>query len=80
MTNTKEEFETDDIYLAAYFMVSGCELERRRTVGQKVIFIFTNSGGSIKELRESYYSGKASVKAHQYSTAIVSAKKLCFNG
>ena len=73
-----EEFETDDIYLSSYLKISGCTMERRRRLGNKVIFIFTNIGGSIKDLREAYYMGKARVDPHAFATATVSMKKLCF--
>lgn len=76
---TEVEFETDDIYLASFFSISGCVLKCRRKLGNKVVFIFTNPGGPINELREAYYSGKALVKAHQYSQCVQSYKKLCFD-
>jgi hypothetical protein len=74
-----EEHETDDIYLAAYFQITGCTLERRRKIGSKVIFVFTNVAGPIKDLREAFYSGKAVVKANQYAQSIQSMKQLCFD-
>ena len=73
-----EELETHDIYLAAYFRLASCTLKRRRRQGPRVYFIFTNVGGSIKELREDFYSGKAVVKAHEYSQSIIAMKQLCF--
>jgi hypothetical protein len=79
MPDLKEEYETDDIYLAAYFMICGCVMERRKKLGNKVLFIFTNPGGSIKDLREAYYSGKAKVSAIQFQHQIVSCKKMCFD-
>ncbi len=73
-----DHVETDDIYLAAYLMTSGCVMEKRRKIGAKVLFTYSNPAGSIKELREAYYSGKGLVKAHQFSMAIVSVKQLLF--
>lgn len=73
------EYETDDIYLAAYFNLSGCEMQRKRRMGQKVWFIFTNPAGSMKELRETYYSGKGSVKPHMYVQQILAFKAMCFD-
>ena len=72
------EYETDDIYLAAYFKICGCTMERRRKVGNKVLFVFTNPAGSIKDLREAFYSGKAKVDPHAFQQQIVAMKKLCF--
>ncbi len=71
------EYETDDIYLAAYFKICGCVMEKRRKVGNKVLFVFTNTAGSIRELRESYYSGKAKVDPHTFQQSIIAYKKLC---
>lgn len=73
------EFETDDIYLAAYFSLSGCEMQRKRRLGAKVWFIFTNPAGSMKELRETYYSGKGLVKPHVFVQQILAFKALCFD-
>jgi hypothetical protein len=75
-----EELETHDIYLAAYLSVAGCELKRRYRVGPRVYFVFTNSAGSINDLRQSYYAGTAVVKAHDYSQKIIGMKNLCFEG
>jgi len=78
MSDTDNEFETHDIYLAAYLQVAGCTLIRRRKQANRVYFVFANPAGSIKDLREAFFSGQAKVSAHQYSTAIVSMKQLCF--
>ena len=70
------ELEISDIYLAAYLNLAGCTLSRRRRQGPRVYFIFTNPGGSLDELREAYYSGKAMVKAHSYANEIVGFKEM----
>lgn len=72
------QYETDDIYLAAYFMLCGCEMVKRKKLGNKVLFVFTNPAGSMQDLREGYYSGKAKVNPHQYSTQVQAFKKMCF--
>jgi len=74
----QEEYETDDIYLAAYLSIAGCVMERRRKIGNKVMFVFTNPAGPIKDLREAYYSNKAMVKACQFAQQVVNMKQLCF--
>jgi hypothetical protein len=76
---TEEELETHDIYLAAYLKMAACNLKRRRKQGPRVYFIFTNPGGSLSDLREGFYSGKAVVKAHEYSQSIIAMKQLCFD-
>ena len=70
------ELETHDIYLAAYLNLAGCIMDRRRRQGARVYLIFTNPGGSLADLREAYYSGKALVKAHSYATAVIAMKEL----
>jgi len=76
MPELDNEFETHDIYLAAYLQIASCVLKRRRRQGPRVYFIFTNTGGPIKDLREDFYSGKAMVKAHQYSQSVIAMKNL----
>lgn len=80
MTEFKDptEYETDDIYLAAYFMVASCTLKDRRKRGNKVLFVFTNPAGSMQEVRQAYYSGTASVKPHEYAQRLIACKSLCF--
>ena len=74
-----EEFETHDIYLAAYLKLSGCELIRRRKAGPRVYFIFHNVAGPASDLREAYYSNKAQVPANRFAQEIVNFKQLCFD-
>lgn len=74
----EEELETHDIYLAAYLKMAACEMKNRRRQGPRVYFVFTNVGGSLKSLREDFYSGKAVGKLHEYSQAIIAMKQLCF--
>ena len=78
MDTEDKDFETHDIYLAAYLKVSGCMLARRRKQANRVYFVFTNPAGSIKDLREAFFSGQGKVSAHQYAMEIVSVKQLCF--
>jgi hypothetical protein len=73
------EIETNDIYFAAFLLISGCELVRERRQGQRVYFIFKNIGGSIQDLKRSYFTNEAKVNAHQYSQQIVAVKRLLFD-
>lgn len=73
-----EEIETHDIYLAAYLLLAGCVLARDRKVGARKYFIFTNPAGPIQELRQAYYSGAATIKAHDYAQKIIAVKNLVF--
>jgi hypothetical protein len=77
ITSKEETYETDDIYLAAYFAVCGCKLERRRKQGQKVWFVFSNPAGSMIDLRMAYYSNQGVVKARDFAQRVVDMKQLC---
>jgi hypothetical protein len=77
---TPEEYETHDIYLAAYLMLAGCVLKRERKVNARKYFIFTNPAGSMSELRSAYYNGTGTVKAHDFTQKIIAMKNLCFDG
>lgn len=75
----EDEVETNDIYFAAYLIVSGCTMIRKRQQGPRRYFVFTNPGGSLTELRDGYYANSATVKANQYAQQIISMKQLCFD-
>lgn len=77
-TQISEEYETHDIYLAAYLILAGCTLKRERKVNARKYFIFINPAGSIADLRSAYYSGTALVKAHDYAQKVIAMKNLCF--
>jgi hypothetical protein len=79
MDKSEIEFETHDIYLAAYLNLAGCKLERKRKEGRRVFFVFTNPAGSIQELRDAYYSGTATVPAFKYAQGIIGMKQMCFD-
>ncbi len=78
MAGSNESYETDDIYLGAYFMLCGCNLVHKRKVGQKVLFTFSNPAGSTVELRSQYYTG-AIGKLHDYAQKVVAMKQLLFD-
>ncbi len=74
-----DEFaETDDIYLAAYFMYAACTFVSKRNVGTKVYFRFQNPAGPIADLQKAFYSGAANVRAHDYAQKVVAAKQLLY--
>jgi len=80
MTNLEQEkYETHDIYLAAYFKLSGCRMVERNRQGRRVIFVFENPGGTMREMREAYYSGQGKVVAKQFADEIIAMKQLCFD-
>jgi len=70
-------YEVDDLYFAAFLMLSGCEFVRKRKVGAtKIVFTFRNAAGPIGDLRTDFYSGKAVGKLHDYSQKILAVKEL----
>jgi hypothetical protein len=68
--------ETDDIYLAAYYMYAACKFVGKRKVGPKVYFRFQNPAGPISELRRSFFSGEATGRLHDYAQKVIAAKQL----
>jgi hypothetical protein len=72
------ELETHDIYFASFLIICSCELVRQRRQGQRVYFIFKNIGGSMGDLKNSYYSNQAKVNAYQFSQQISATKKLLY--
>lgn len=74
-----EEYETHDIYLAAYLKYSGCQYKGRRQDrnGRRWWFKFFNPTG-FSELREAYFSGEGTVKAKDFVDEIQAMKELCF--
>ena len=78
-TETDHEYETHDIYLAAYLHLAGCQLVRQRRQGARKFFIFTNSAGPISELRNAFFSGTANVKPHAFSQLVIAYKQMCFD-
>lgn len=77
MSQDDSEFETHDIYLAAYLDVAGCEMTKRRRQGARVHFTFANVGGDIRTLREAFFSGKAMVSASKYADLVRKYKEMC---
>ncbi len=73
-----EEYETHDIYLAAYFCICSCKYIRKYKQGPRVHFVFSNPAGSMKELREAYYSDKGLVPAKKFADEVSRFKHLCF--
>jgi hypothetical protein len=80
MTNPLEQdkYETHDIYLAAYFKISGCKMSNRYRQGRRWFFVFENPGGTMRDMREAYYSGNGQVTAKQFADEIIAMKQLCF--
>jgi len=80
MLKSDSELETHDIYLAAYLLVAGCALVNTKRQGVRKIFVFSNPAGSLSELRQAYFSGSATVKAHEYAQKVIAMKNLVHEG
>ncbi len=78
MNETEKEYETHDIYLAAYFKVCGCALVRQRRQGPRKFFVFTNVGGTMAGVREDYFAGRGRVDPYAYAQQVVAFKQMCF--
>lgn len=76
MQDDLKEFETHDIYLAAFLDLSGCQLIRQRKQGQRKFFVFSNTGGPIKDLRDAYFATKVSMRPHEFAQKIIAYKQL----
>lgn len=74
-----DEYETHDIYFAAYLKYSGCQYVKRKKDpnGQRWWFIFSSPTG-FSELREAYFSGTGMVKAKDFVDDVQAMKELCF--
>lgn len=70
--------EVDDIYVAAYLKVRGCEYTGKRRLGVvKVMFAFKHD--KIEEFLEDYWSGRARVEPMHYAAQVKCFKELCFS-
>lgn len=77
--DTEKQYETHDIYLAAYLKLVGCVLVNRYKQGsRRWIFVFESPDNDIKLLRASYYSGSQKVIAKDFAREIQDFKQLCF--
>lgn len=76
MQDDLKEFETHDIYLAAFLDLSGCTLVRQRKQGQRKYFIFSNPAGPIKDLREAFFAAKVMMRPHEFCQKIIAYKQL----
>lgn len=78
MSDTDKEYETHDIYLAAYFKVCGCTLVRQRRQGPRKFFIFTSAADPMEKLREDYFAGRGRVDPYSYAQQVMAFKQMCF--
>ena len=73
-------YKTCDLYLAAFFLSSGCKMidSVREQRSKRVYFIFEKNH-MMQELKVNYFSRKAKVDALSFADNIKSLKSLCHN-
>lgn len=76
MPDNDSEYETSDLNLAAYLAMAGCTMVRKRMEGRRAFFLFQNPGGSMKGMRDAYFSGQGKVSAYQYAQHVKAYKEM----
>lgn len=73
-------YQTCDLYLAAFFLSTGCRMMRstRDAKSKRVYFIFEKNP-VMMELKLKYFSREAKVDALSFADNIKSLKSLCHN-
>lgn len=73
-------YQTCDLYLAAFFLSTGCKMVRstRDAKTKRVYFIFEKNP-VMMELKLNYFSREAKVDALSFADNIKSLKSLCHN-
>ncbi len=73
-----DQFETSDLYFAAYLQVVGTPMLRHERSGTgRVTFVFDTSVVQIDALKTAWFSQQGKVAAMPYANAIKSLKSLC---
>lgn len=77
-----KNYETSDIYFAAYMNALGHQLSGTKKVEDsgkmKTVFVFELPDDEIESLKTGFFGGLGEVKALQYMYALRSLKSLCF--
>jgi len=70
------KFKTTDLYFAAYLKAAGVQLLETERQRKKVIFVFDNSLGGVKDLKNQYFNRTAKLAALTYVDEIRAMKSL----
>lgn len=73
-------YQTCDLYLAAFFLSAGCEMQEsiRDQKTKRVYFLFEKNP-ILKDLKLNYFSRKAKIDALTFADNVKSLKSLCHN-
>ena len=71
-------YETEDLYLAAALMVSGCPRATVTKRGHRATFAFPDSG-ALRETVAEYYAGRLTVSALSFSEMLRTSKAAAMN-
>jgi len=71
----EKEYETCDLYFAAFLQCAGCEMVKTRKDKARLFFVFQDLGG-IQNLKQEYFSRRSKVDALGYADVIQSLKSL----
>jgi len=70
------EYETRNLYFAAFLVVCGCKYLRTEWRGDYAVFLFEDMPRSVsRELRDSFFRDEGQVKALSYSQALKDLKR-----
>lgn len=78
--NSKSEYRTSDLYMAAYLQTAGVEMLRTDREGPRVFFVFDVQVANIEELKTAWINNTGKVAAQPYSFNIKALKSLCHMG
>lgn len=75
MGTTQDQYQTSDLYYAAYLRVAGVTYSGTRREGNRVFFLFEPSD-ALKDLKDQYFNRTAKVSALTFADEIKAMKVL----
>lgn len=77
-TPKEGEYDTTDLYFAAYLQVAGMPLKRTQKRGNgRLSFIFDSDVVNLEELKNAWFNNSGRVPALPYANAIKNLKHIC---
>jgi hypothetical protein len=76
LIRTKDGYMTCDLYLAAFFVASGCPIKNTKSEPRKVHFLFDDNE-ILERLKLAYYTRQGKIDGLSYADNIKSLKSLC---
>lgn len=74
----KLEYDTTDLYFAAYLQTAGVRMIRTDRQGQgRLTFVFDNSMSNIDGLKTAWFNKTGKVSALEYANNIKNLKHIC---